>query len=45
MNCTKCGARCQGGLCRQCEIERQFEDQANELADADLSEDTEADDA
>ena len=41
MSCSQCGAACQGGLCKQCEIERQFAHQAEELARDD---DTEADD-
>jgi len=39
MSCSQCGAACQGSLCKQCEIERQFAHQAAELAD-----DTEGDD-
>ena len=42
MSCSQCGAACQGGLCKQCEIERQFAHQAEELARGD--DDTEADD-
>lgn len=40
MSCQQCGAACQGGLCRQCEIERQYAHLADELG----SDDTEADD-
>ena len=43
MTCAQCGAACQGGLCRQCEIERAFQDQADELAATDFDE--EGDDA
>lgn len=43
MSCSQCGAPCKGSMCRQCEIERQFEHQADELARSD--DDTEADDA
>lgn len=32
MTCQQCGSPCQGGLCRQCEVERQFEHLADELA-------------
>ena len=32
MTCSRCGAACQGGLCKQCEVERQFEHMADELA-------------
>ena len=42
MSCSQCGAACQGGLCKQCEIERQFAHQAEELARGD--DDTEGDD-
>jgi len=41
MSCSQCGAACQGGLCKQCEIERQFAHQAEELA---RNEETEGDD-
>ena len=43
MSCSQCGAACQGGLCKQCEIERQFAHQAEELARGDDEE--EGDDA
>lgn len=32
MTCRKCGSACQGRLCRQCEIERQFEHQKEQLS-------------
>jgi len=41
MSCSQCGAACQGRLCKQCEIERQFAHQAEELA---RDEETEGDD-
>ncbi len=42
MTCSRCGAPCQGGLCRQCEVELAHEDQAAALARDD--DDTEGDD-
>ena len=42
MSCSQCGAACQGGLCKQCEIEQQFAHQAEELARSD--DETEGDD-
>ena len=32
MTCSRCSAPCQGGLCRQCEVELAHEDQADALA-------------
>jgi len=33
MTCQQCGAACQGGLCKQCEIENAYEHRAAELRD------------
>jgi len=33
MTCQQCGAACQGGLCKQCEIENAYEHQRAELRD------------
>ncbi|MDB2226184.1 hypothetical protein PM023_16175 [Halorubrum ezzemoulense] len=47
MTCQKCGSACQGGLCRQCEVERQYEHLADEVASGDpwdRDDDTEGDD-
>lgn len=33
MSCGQCGSPCEGGLCRQCEIEQAHEHLANELRD------------
>ena len=41
MSCSQCGTACQGGLCRQCEVENAHEHLADELASDD---DTEGDD-
>jgi len=41
MSCQQCGAPCQGSLCRQCEVERQYAHLADELAS---DGETEADD-
>ncbi len=41
MTCRKCGAPCQGGLCRQCEIEAEFAHLKQDLAERE----EEADDA
>ena len=41
MTCSRCGSYAQGGLCRQCEVEQQYEHLADELASDD---DTEGDD-
>jgi len=43
MSCQRCGARCQGGLCQQCEVERQFEHMAEELAADDEDDEVSAD--
>jgi len=32
MSCSRCDAPCQGGLCRQCEVELAHEHQAAALA-------------
>jgi len=35
MSCQQCGAACQGGLCKQCEIENAWEHKADDLASDD----------
>jgi len=37
MSCQQCGAACQGGLCKQCEIENAWEHKADDLASDDKS--------
>lgn len=39
MSCGECGAPCQGGLCKQCEIESAYEHLADELANEEVSDD------
>ena len=41
MTCDQCGAPCQGGLCRQCEVEAQFAHLTDELARDDADADSE----
>ena len=42
MTCDQCGAPCQGGLCKQCEVEAQFAHLTDELARDDGDADSEA---
>jgi len=47
MTCSQCGAACQGGLCRQCEVENAHAHLADEVASGDPwdhDDDTEGDD-
>ena len=47
MTCQQCGAACQGGLCRQCEVENAHAHLADEVASDsvwDRDDDTEGDD-
>jgi len=39
MSCQQCGAACQGGLCKQCEIENAWEHKADDLTSDDKSDD------